>query len=957
MRSSILTDQKRNILDADVKTSNIWLFQIDTNNDGTPEYYWSTQGYTYDGHDYTFKIADFSDIKHTIGNPELDNLPSSKMTINIANKDNVYTAASFIGASIKVLWIAKANLGVSNMLGDIVDVDVTDENNEAEEEMMSFCFKVKAAKNVYQEITLECVDWFSEYLEGDYPNTPMLGNLFPSDIMPDDNYCLPIIFGTCYFPLRWAIKWQDVIYVDADTFTIAGDYTSLFAAGYWLWANCGVDGLKDCWVLSSSYATGTTTVNLTAGSDDLTSNLTQVYIDFYVLGSNTPTYTINRCKAPKECPGDEYLASSYTFKQDSILGSDGTNYKIVRAIINDYDKDGSYDSNGYWRSGDQVFDTPFKLSRSDLASKTNPPDIVEYIFETWGMPSNKIDDTSKDAAAAIFTARGFSLNIPLRYPQPRKKLLCKILAISGLRLIIRDKVYFKVLTKTSQLTIETELVSKLTFDVNISTIYTEKKKDSGYVVWQKSTDPVGQGYENKQLVATKSTTDNPSDTTIECEWISDDDGIKQKKAGKLALQRVLLRDKGISFIAKNKFALLEPGDMITVNPANYDTDGTPYDIQIETMTFPKDFSGIGVELIRFRDALEDWDDLSGTAIVVGAVNDDRGYSPVYQGPSDPNGTNKPNEITQNVYIGANGVLSTNVDPATNGGFIATNEQLTCYSTSGVRFQVKYAGDDQGDVKWGDYDNGKGFFYDQSAGKSYFKTDAAGGVEISGGGDITLAGSDTDPGVIKFHGTSYDVELGGDADGDRFSITPLTNNAVDLILGDQGDYWFSDRLFKNIYLRSDDTIRLIAGPVNPNYSRSELRLNADNEKAIIAIQHASIGLARTYHTFTYSEGLWLGNGALNGTLKLWPWQDDSLADDGTINLPDATSGLVMVSCNGEAGIWLIQSNGTVTGLTGSANTASTDIDTKLCVYNGGGTQAIVKNRLGTAGEIRIFYLNN
>ena len=94
----------------------------------------------------------------------------------------------------------------------------------------------------------------------------------------------------------------------------------------------------------------------------------------------------------------------------------------------------------------------------------------------------------------------------------------------------------------------------------------------------------------------------------------------------------------------------------------------------------------------------------------------------------------------------------------------------------------------------------------------------------------------------------------------------------------------------------------------------------------------------------------------GTTLQYVYQKDDLADDGTVTLPDATSGMVLVSCNGEAGMWLVQSNGTCTKISGSANTDAADRDTKLCVYDGG-TSAVVKNRLGALGEIRIIYYYN
>lgn len=114
---------------------------------------------------------------------------------------------------------------------------------------------------------------------------------------------------------------------------------------------------------------------------------------------------------------------------------------------------------------------------------------------------------------------------------------------------------------------------------------------------------------------------------------------------------------------------------------------------------------------------------------------------------------------------------------------------------------------------------------------------------------------------------------------------------------------------------------------------------------------------------YSTATWTGVEVIKlpwttgaGTPKFYTYQADALADDGTITLPDATSGFALVSCNAECGLWGIQSDGTVTKISGSTNTAATDSDGDLCIYDGG-TGAIVKNRLGATGEIRVFYMYN
>lgn len=66
-------------------------------------------------------------------------------------------------------------------------------------------------------------------------------------------------------------------YVDADTFTVSGDLTTTFVVGRRVKCDCGVDGYKFGTITSRSFGAGVTTVNLTAASDNLTSNLTGVW--------------------------------------------------------------------------------------------------------------------------------------------------------------------------------------------------------------------------------------------------------------------------------------------------------------------------------------------------------------------------------------------------------------------------------------------------------------------------------------------------------------------------------------------------------------------------------------------------------------------------------------------------------------------------------------------------------
>jgi len=782
-----LTLQQTEILNANVKKVS-WLFEIDRDNDGTVDYYWSLSSRAWNGHDYVYKITSFTPLVMSMGNPEIGVIPPAKTTITASfsgNEIDGLGSRDFEGASVTIRLVCEARIGA--------------EKQEAQ--IMAFRFLVVSAWAVDQILTLECQDWFTLHLEGDYPNTPLVSDLFRADIMKNDNVCVPLAFGTPFFPIRWINSSREAIYVDAATFTVGGDWAALFSSGRFVLAQCGEDGTKACWVQNSSYTSGTTTVILSADSPGLTANLTRVSTDHYLLGPAAgKSYTIDRARTPQEVNfKTTYMASDYIFKQDSLVGSDGVSYQVMQLLCDDANKDNINDANGFWGIiGKEIYDLPCRLSRSDLADTTNPADIAKWIFQDIGIPSCEIDDTSRAEAAAIFSARGLDLNVGLWYRTSREKLISKLFTIAGMIPLYRDKIGFKVLTTESQMAIEEDLIKPGSFQ--ISRTFTQKEKDSGYVTWQVSTDPVDQV--NKSLIAAKTTTNNYSDTTIEAEWILD--AAKAQKAGKLALQRILLKDRTITFTAQGKFLALEPGDMITIEPANFGAEKTAYDCLITKITIHEGL-WVDVECTRFSDSLDDWDDLAASDIEVQQTCTDRCYSPIYQGPKDAvvsaASAEQSNRITATVLIGEGGILATNDNPESNGGFQATNSELTCFNTSGqVRFKAVYAGDNQGDVELGDYTGGQGIKWDQSQGMLSVKVLSNGGITVSGGGDIFLAGSDTDPGRIKFAGTNYAVEIGGDADGNRFLIKPDVNNAVDFHAGINGAWWGEpDARFRDIRL--------------------------------------------------------------------------------------------------------------------------------------------------------------
>lgn len=80
---------------------------------------------------------------------------------------------------------------------------------------------------------------------------------------------------------------------------------------------------------------------------------------------------------------------------------------------------------------------------------------------------------------------------------------------------------------------------------------------------------------------------------------------------------------------------------------------------------------------------------------------------------------------------------------------------------------------------------------------------------------------------------------------------------------------------------------------------------------------------------------------------------SVADDGTILLPNGVEGFGIVSAGAETMIFNVLATGAVVKVAGTTNTVATDTDANLCVFDGG-TSATVRNRLGSTQILKITF---
>jgi len=80
--------------------------------------------------------------------------------------------------------------------------------------------------------------------------------------------------------------------------------------------------------------------------------------------------------------------------------------------------------------------------------------------------------------------------------------------------------------------------------------------------------------------------------------------------------------------------------------------------------------------------------------------------------------------------------------------------------------------------------------------------------------------------------------------------------------------------------------------------------------------------------------------------------ESVVDDGTITLPNATSGWgeVFVGDNEERARFSWTTAGVVTLMENTANVIATDTDTNFCIFQSG-TQVVLRNRLGSTKVVK------
>jgi len=680
------------IVAAGNKTEVSWLFQVDRNGNDTIDYHWSTKTKTWDGHDYVYKIAEFDDIEMNRAQSESGIQAPSSFDFTISNKDNTLVPSDFLGGNITLIQVVSAG--------------------GSEAEIRRWNFDIEGVEPGQQVLNVHCRDWLQKYIEGIYPNTPLIAHLFPEDDTEKDNFCVPLIFGKPCIPIapivfnsipngymevngNWAnwgstpptvnerstehVKEGDYSRkftvqgasarsgIKSDAFTTENGKT--YTIDFWVYpVNCNSiniavrKGDDSGWnVYDKSWANEQTPVNMwsrvsVSFTEGAATGGAGAYIVFYgwaepdtartryidqaFLGTNryllgakitNPTdYIVEELQTPRDWDGDHQIWSKndYTFNYSHDTGADGNDYTFGEFLIADLNSDGTPDANMVFKKSKRYLPAAAWYTRSDTIALTSPGDVLDYILKDWGIPAARIDATTLATVKATYTSWGLTWNLGLWTQEERKKILARLLLMCHTELIVRDKIYFKVHSKTSQKTLGQSHITKtgdrgkstFKYDLNLSA----EIKDSAYVAFQEQGKCLDQLL--KIMVTAKGAANNISNDIIRADFVQDSQDAQ--RIGTLAIQRKFLAMAKVSIVTKATCLALECDDVITLSHADY---GGTYDVLIDSIKFDKGI-GMTIEATRFSQALDDWGDLSPSAVTIIQIPDSDSYQVVISGP-------------------------------------------------------------------------------------------------------------------------------------------------------------------------------------------------------------------------------------------------------------------------------------------------------------------------------------
>ncbi len=755
------------------------LFDIVTVGAGT--FYRSTKDYSYGGNAYVEGVITkgqgaFRGLKYTRGKSGLNINVADKLQFSLDNSDGALTASDFADASV------------------LIQIVVSD--GTLEEVVVSAKFRVKTPpKDTYDLLQFDCVDIYADKLDGMWPTTPFIKDLFLSTDSPPpilDNMVVPVIIGDAYIPVR-------SIYVSGDT------------------------------------------------------------ARYYVLGfADSKTYTIDQVQSPHEVGGTSVwtLADGFAFTQ-ATKAHGGVNYRVFQPIINDSDSDGVADSNGLWRNGTFFWDMLAKYREDSTAyingsqlgtatatdgtgvtltySGTQLPassvvgsyvvnrttgehglitanaggaktvtcaaglssggwssgndytiggvaSVIKFIMtnagvgmgwavsdlnsEAFGVAEVEMSEWATDGNTGLVWKGGFY------FQQSRKIVLSELLNMCHCFLDFEATISLKVLSKASQATLDKEDVEEGTFKWDSVQV---KDTDSAYVAYPLAGEPQDILY--PVLVAAKATADNPVSTTRRFHLIDDAQHAQDLMA--LSLQRDLLKNGGATFKTLPTQMKLLPNDVITVNDSLY---GASVQVFIDSVSIDKDLK-MTLKTYSTKSALDDYDDINLPDLTYADFTNDStiSWDGVTVGPDGPPTTGDEQNGLRGRLRLIDGVSQIVLDPSVPIIKVEVSGDVKV-AQGNLNGLLDYVTDVYGFAAITDASNFisvdpvNGLRISASI-QNAITIKNGGGILIEDGGDITITGAVSNQGKLIFTGTTYDTELYANTSGDLFVYSTGDGNST------------------------------------------------------------------------------------------------------------------------------------------------------------------------------------
>ena len=531
-----------------------WLWEVTPTSpiNGTATFRWSTKKKTFAEQVYTAEIIpeSFDGVIETRSRSEYGIQAPNDLRFDI--KYDQAHAPSFKDAEVALKLVMGATI----------------EGAYHEAVVRSYKFVVKNCFAQYGRLKFSCVDFIQRHMEGDYPNTPLVSDIFPStggNGKETDNLCVPVPFGTCYIPLR-SVYFSGARYYllgpSGHTFTIDAVHSPDNWPGVSEWA-------------SASHAFTQSTLT------DADGNNWQVF--------------------------QPIIADS---------DGDGTN-----------DACGLWYDNGIFLDMPTKFSDSATASMTNFADL-----IAYVLEDMGVPAADIDTGTgsSFEAAAATFALRNLTCNGAFYYRQKRKDVLSRLLNMCGATLVVRDKIQLHVLSATSMQTVTSSHVLRESATEGPGSFkiaaLTASEYDSGYVSFQEAGRPQSTLLKARVPATTVGAYDNPSAETLAVDFVQNSAHVR--KAGILYFQRKFTKDANVGFAGKHAILALEPDDMITISGDLY---GGTYPVLIDEMVV-KPNASVELKCIRFRDTLYDWGDLADTPLSYASEDALSSWSPVVSGP-------------------------------------------------------------------------------------------------------------------------------------------------------------------------------------------------------------------------------------------------------------------------------------------------------------------------------------